>query len=109
MPTEIKPHLAEVMALFTNGDKRTNKEIAELLGITHNAAYKRSRELRDLGLLHSYPDWKTINDEGGAAWRDESGNMRSWLVLYRARTNEPDEVQSIFDPRRNNGQIHSGG
>lgn len=91
--------LAEVLSLFERQDKWTNKEIAAELGITYPAAYKRTYRLRKAGLLNSYPDWKTIN--GQAAYRDEYGNMRSWLVLFVPKKRTVDTFQSVFDPRRN--------
>jgi hypothetical protein len=103
--------LLDVLALaceLANTDEylRT-RTVAERLGLTLNAAYKRIRRLRDAGLLHSQLMW--ITDGSGSypikvPRRDGQRGieLRSWLIAWPApsdQSGEPDTVESRFDPR----------
>ena len=81
--------------------------VAERLSISRNAAYKRIRRLRELGLLRSQLNWIT----GGSGsypirTRRRDGRkgveLRSWLESWpvsRERWGQPDATQDRFDPR----------
>ena len=103
--------LLEVLALareLANAGKHLRTmTVAERLSITRNAAYKRIRRLRELGLLGSQLIW--ITDESGsypirARRRDgrKGAGLRSWLESWpvgRERWGQPDARQDRFDPR----------
>lgn len=104
--------LLDVLALareLANDDEylRT-RTVAERLGITLNAAYKRIRRLRDRGLLQTQLMWCTDNGGGHpikVPRRDgkKGIELRSWLVAWPTspeQWGEPDEIESRFDPRR---------
>lgn len=99
--------LALARELANDGGYLRTRIAAERLDITFNAAYKRIRRLRDLGLLHTQLMWCT--DDGGShpikvPRRDgrKGIELRSWLVAWPTLSEQwgkPDEVESRFDPR----------
>jgi hypothetical protein len=108
-PIELPPALAEIIAFAREqanaGQSHvTNQMIAEHFDITLNAAYKRTRRLRDLGIFRSHLMWITRNG-GSYAARQSNGELWSWLELYLQPLDrwgdQPDDVQTNFDPRRN--------
>ena len=107
LPEALLEVLALARELANTGQRLRTTTVAERLSITRNAAYKRIRRLRELGLLRSQLIW--ITDESGSypirARRRDGGKgaeLRSWLESWpagRERWGEPDATQDRFDPR----------
>ena len=76
----------------------SNRLLSEHLGITLNAAYKRTRRLRDLGYLHSTLIPETC--DGAYLWRDENGIPRCHLEFFIG-DGKPDLINGwLFDPTK---------
>ena len=99
--------LALARELANEGRYLRTRTAAERLGISRNAAYKRIRRLRDMGLLRTQLMWVTGEDGGypvRVPRRDgkRGVELRSWLVAWPApaqQWGEADEIQGRFDPR----------
>lgn len=99
--------LALARELANAGEYLRTRSAAERLGITANAAYKRIRRLRELGLLHTQLMW--VTDNGGAhpirvPRRDgkKGIELRSWLIAWPVSPEgwgRADAIESRFDPR----------
>ena len=107
LPEALLEVLALARELANAGEHLRTMTVAERLDISRNAAYKRIRRLRELGLLRSQLIW--ITDESGsypirARRRDgrKGAELRSWLESWpvgRERWGQPDATQDRFDPR----------
>lgn len=107
LPEALLEVLALARELANAGQRLRTTTVAERLSITRNAAYKRIRRLRELGLLRSQLIW--ITDKSGsypirARRRDgrKGAELRSWLESWpvsRERWGRPDATQDRFDPR----------
>ena len=107
VPEALLEVLALARELANAGEQLRTMTVADRLGISRNAAYKRIRRLRQRGLLRSQLMW--ITDKGGSypikvKRRDgrKGIELRSWLESWPAgqeRWGEPDDVESRFDPR----------
>jgi hypothetical protein len=99
--------LALARELANTGEYLRTRTVAERLGLTLNAAYKRIRRLRDAGLLHTQLMWVT-DDSGSHPIKvprkdgKKGIELRSWLVAWPVppeRWGEPDTIDHRFDPR----------
>ena len=107
LPEALLEVLALARELANAGRHLRTTTVAERLSITCNAAYKRIRRLRELGLIRSQLMW--ITDESGSypittRRRDgrKGAELRSWLESWpvgRERWGQPDATQDRFDPR----------
>ena len=107
LPEALLDVLALARELSNVGQRLRTMTVAERLDISRNAAYKRIRRLRELGLLRSQLIW--ITDESGSypirtRRRDgrKGAELRSWLESWpvgRERWGQPDAKQDRFDPR----------
>ena len=99
--------LALARELANTGEYLRTRTVAERLGLTLNAAYKRIRRLRDAGLLHTQLMWAT---DGSGSYpikvprRDgkKGIELRSWLVAWPSPPDQwgkPDTIERRFDPR----------
>ena len=107
LPEALLEVLALARELANAGQRLRTMTVVERLSISRNAAYKRIRRLRELGLLRSQLIW--ITDGSGSypiriKRRDgrKGAELRSWLESWPAdqeRWGQPDAMQDRFDPR----------
>ena len=107
LPEALLDVLALARELANDGRHLRTATVAERLSITRNAAYKRIRRLRELGLLRSQLAWIT-GGRGSYPIRIKRRDgrkgveLRSWLESWpvgRERWGQPDHTQDRFDPR----------
>jgi hypothetical protein len=106
-PLPLPPALSSVVAFAreqANLDQPviTTRQVAERFDISMNAAYKRLRRLRDLGVFQSQLIWITRDNGSRKAVSHDDGekHLWSWLELTLRPMSEwgqqPDLIQKRF-------------